>query len=201
MPTRENSPSLPRSGGGDATVFVSGKTWDMLMDRLEALEGVFHPDDFDVRQGKDGKQVRLKNKIPEAVASERFGSFCKMYKDDDGDTYLQGGTIVGGNTGSVVIADEKVLDSTTAAGSNAGKSLYLKANITAFVEADITQFGVKLNSASLTTTLPTAHDFTDSSPTGIIFREVGRWTDTTFLPSGACGLSRAGGCIRDYKLE
>ncbi len=137
----------------------------------------------------------------EGEATSVSGAFCRVFEEDDGHLYLQGNTITGGNGGSVVIDDFKVWDSSTGAGAYAGESLYLKANITAFVEDDITQFGVELNSAELTTTLPTAHDFTVASPTGDIFREVGRWADAEFLPSGACGLSRAGGCIRDYKLE
>lgn len=78
----KNRSGLPKSSGGDETIFLSGKTYNAILDRLGELEGLFHPDDFDVKQGKDGKQVRLRQKkqAPDITLTPLQGSF----RDDDG---------------------------------------------------------------------------------------------------------------------
>lgn len=39
---------------------ISRETWQTLVARIEELEGIFSSDDFETKQGPDGKQVRLK---------------------------------------------------------------------------------------------------------------------------------------------
>lgn len=134
------------------------------------------------------------------------GAFCRQYVigeglTGEGDTYLQAGTITGSNGGSAVIAYYKTLDVTTGVGSLEGDKLYLSCNVTAALANGIVQPGVTLNSATLTTTLPTAHTFSTTALTGVIFREIGRWTDTEFLPSGACGISTVSGCPGSFAIQ
>ena len=134
------------------------------------------------------------------------GAFCHQYVigeglDGAGDTYLQCGTITGSNGGSSVINDYKTQDAAdTPPLSDSGDKLYLSCNVTATLANGIVQPGVLLNSATLTKTLPTAHTFSTTALTGVIFLEIGRWTDTEFLPSGACALTTAGGCPGSFAI-
>jgi hypothetical protein len=129
------------------------------------------------------------------------GAFCHQYVDEAGDTYLQGGTITGSNGGSATIADYKTKDAAdTPPLSDSGDRLYLSCNVTATLANGVVQPGVLLNSATLTKTLPTAHTFSTAALTGVVFREIGRWTDTEFLPSGACGLSTVSGCPGSFAI-
>lgn len=142
----------------------------------------------------------------EEVTGVLSGAFCRQYVIGEGlagagDTYLQGGTITGSNGGSVVIADYKTKDDAdTPPLADAGDKLYLSCNVTATLANGVVQPGVLLNSATLTKTLPTAHVFSTAALTGVVFREIGRWTDTEFLPSGACGISTVTGCPGSFAI-
>lgn len=141
------------------------------------------------------------NRVPDALAvATTGGAFYGQYVDDAGDTYLQGGTITGGNGGEEVVDDYKVLDDTTGVGTLEGDKLYLSCNVTATVEDSIMLPGLTLNSATLTRTLPSEHEFTVAAPTGVVFIEVGRWTASSFLPATSGGLSLVSGCIGTYQI-
>ena len=140
------------------------------------------------------------------AVSSQYGAFWTRYSDELGDTYLQGGTITGGNGGSESIADEKVMDAETGAETNADKILYIQANCTATVEDGIMLPGCLLNSASLSTVaigtgVPANHTFTVASATGNIYLEIGRWNADSFLPAGPPGNLLASGCIGDFSIS
>lgn len=134
------------------------------------------------------------------------GAFFSLYViasgGGAGDTYLQCGSVTGGNGGSETITDEKVLDNTTGVGTNAGKILYMTASCTATVTDGVMLPGCLLNSASLSTgaSVPSNHTFTTSSATGNIYVEIGRWTADNFYPSMP-GNILASGCIGNFSLS
>jgi hypothetical protein len=159
--------------------------------------------------GDTNSEVRFPPQPPPArrggdttvTAGGMTGAFCHQFTDEDGDTYLQGGTITGSNGGSATIANYKTADAADDPPlSDAGDRLYLSCNVTATLANGIVQPGVLLNSATLTKTLPTAHTFSTTALTGVVFREIGRWTATDFLPSGACGLSTVTGCPGSFAI-
>jgi hypothetical protein len=138
------------------------------------------------------------------------GAFCTLYVDDDGNTMLQGGTIIGTgaettegtDTGSEVVPDEEVIASGASLPlADSGDHLYLQCNVTALLANGVMMPGLYLVSAELTKTLGTPHAFSTTALNGDIYIEVGRWTDTEFLPSGACGLSSVGGCPGGYTIR
>ena len=135
------------------------------------------------------------------VSTPSNGAFCSLYTTTSGDIYLQGGTISDGGGGGAPesLDDFKVADS-GGVGAFAGDVLYIKAGITAKSADGLMIPGVKLNSAVFTRTTPTSHEFKSSALTGDVFIEVGRWSNDAFLPSGACGLSRVGGCPGSYGI-
>jgi hypothetical protein len=131
------------------------------------------------------------------------GAFFTMYVGGDDHTYLQGGTIVGGNGGSVTIDDYKVLSALTGVGTLGGKVLYLKAGVTATVEDGIMLPGCELTSAVLeyAENVPANDALTATPPSsGFIYYEIGRWTDDEFLPAGAGNLL-ASGCIGNFHIS
>lgn len=131
------------------------------------------------------------------------GAFYGIYSDSLGDTYLQGGTVTGGNGGSESIADYKVIDADTGITSTAGTILYLQANVSAVIEDDIMLPGCTLNTASLATgaSVPDNDAFTVASPTGDIYAEVGRWIDGRFLQSEPAGNYLASGTVGYFVLS
>lgn len=146
--------------------------------------------------GYDEEEVAV-----EGVTSDG-GAFYTLYVDS-GDTYLQCGSITGGNGGSDTIADEPVLDAgDLPAGVIGGHILAVQANVTATISDGIMLPGCGLNSASIAAvpTLPQNHQFTVASPTGSIYTEVGRWNETEFLPS-AIGNLYADGCIGSFNIS
>lgn len=182
MPTRTNPAALPRSGGGDTTVFISGRTWDALIDRLEALEGVFSAEDFDVRQGKDGKQVRLRTRVGKGGAVD--GPFCKLYSDEN-KKMLSGGTVTGGSGNETV--DDINLGSVSS-GKADGTHHWLKVNYTATADSGVLLPGGKVTSVTdgSGASLPSNSIPTASSPSGTLYISLGSWQDKTFRPAG-CG--------------
>ena len=148
--------------------------------------------------------IQIRNPRVATGPSVSSGSFFTLYViasgGGAGDTYLQCGSVTGGNGGSVTIADEKVLDVSTGPTETAGTVLYLKANVTATVTDGIMLPGCELNSAILTTTLADNHTFTAASDTGDLYKEVGRWTADNFYPS-APGNFLASGCIGNFDLS
>lgn len=130
------------------------------------------------------------------------GAFYTLYVDGDGDTYLQGGTVSGGHGGSKTVADEKVLDSVDGVDGKSGDVLYVVVGVTATVADEVMLPGLKVNSASLSSagSVPTNATLTATSKTGNLYLELGRWTDTTFLPAYP-GHVQAGGCPGNYFLN
>lgn len=141
--------------------------------------------------------------LGDVSSSDSVGAFLRMYVNGDGDTYLQGGSVTGGNGGSATIVDEKVLDATTGVDANSGKVLYLQANCTATIEDGIMLPGCLLNSATtgIASAVPSNHSFTTSAATGNIYTEIGRWNGDNFLPTGPAGNFTAGGCIGSFTLS
>ena len=137
------------------------------------------------------------------TASESFevtaGAFYTIYTDDSGDSYLQGGSVTGGNGGSESIADIKVMDASTGPVNAAGTVLYLKATCKATIADGIMLPGCELTGATTTTTLADNHQFTTTALTGDLYLELGRWTEDNFYPS-APGNKTATGCIGNFTL-
>ena len=139
----------------------------------------------------------------EGGSSELAGAFWTQYLDSSGDTYLQCGSVTGGNGGSVTIADKKVLDSVTGVGTLSGNILYIEVQCDATVEDGLMMPGCTVTAASLTDSaaiLPDNDTFTVASASGSIYREIGRWTDDAFLPSGPPGNLLASGCIGNFQV-
>lgn len=124
--------------------------------------------------------------VPGDAAVAPTGAFYGRYVDEDGDTYLQGGIVVSGS-GSFTLADRKVIDATTGPVESDGDILYVEATVNGYVVDGVLLGGLTATAAVYDTgasipnnTLPTA-----SSSTGKkVHIEVGRYTETDFLPSG-----------------
>jgi hypothetical protein len=131
------------------------------------------------------------------------GAFFTLYQDSGGDTYLQCGTVTGGNGGSESIADEKVLDATTGVGTNSGKILCLTVTCTATIDSGIMLPGCEVTAAVIgpVTSVPANHTFTVAAASGDLHLEIGRWNDTEFLPAGPPGNVHAAGCIGNFALS
>jgi hypothetical protein len=131
------------------------------------------------------------------------GSFYTMYEDGDGDTYLQGGTVAGGHGGSETLADYKVLDATTGVGTLSGKILWAEVTVSATNSDGILLPGLSVTAAAYGTpgtAVPDNEVITAASPTGKkLYYELGRWTDTTFLPAGVGGLATQA-CLGNWNL-
>lgn len=143
------------------------------------------------------------NPVTDTGASITDGAFYTKYVDGAGDTYLQGGSVFGGNGGTSTIGDYKVKDSATGVVHTAGTKLYLQASCEATVSDGIMLPGCKLNTADLDTTagsVPNNHTFTVASDTGNLYVEIGRWTADDFLPA-APGNIMASGCIGNFYLS
>jgi hypothetical protein len=130
-------------------------------------------------------------KRPQVVESEAAavaeGAFFTMYVDGSGDTYLQGGTVTGGD-GTVTIADIKVIDAGTGIEGTAGDHLYIDATGDGVVADDVLIPGWNLDSATTGTastvpsnTLPTAADELAKK----FYLDLGVFTADDFLPSSA----------------
>lgn len=193
----DGSPGMVRNPCAGTTVVQMVTTRQKLS--TSQVNGSFIPviTDFDTVEGGGG------------AATELLGSFCRQYVigaglAGAGDTYLQGGTITGSNGGSEVLADFKVVDAAdTAPLEDSGDRLWLVCNVTATIANGVVQPGVALNSAGFTqgASAPASHVFSTSALTGDLVREVGRWTDSEFLPSGACGLSAVSGCPGGFAIR
>lgn len=135
-----------------------------------------------------------------------FGSFFGIYKKTEGanagDTYLQGGSVVGANGGSATIADIKVVDKDTGPVGGNGQILYVKVNCRGVVVNGVMLPGCTLLSAvtGVGSSLPDNDAFTVSNITGDLYEEIGRWNEVEFLPSSA-GTIYAHGCIGDFYLN
>ena len=130
------------------------------------------------------------------------GAFFTLY-EQDGHTYLQGGSVTGGHGGSATISDYKVVDSVSGPVAAPGTILYLKASCTATVADGVLLPGLELDSASTATgaSIPNNHAFTVTSATGDLHYEIGRWNDDSFIPAGPPGNFSVGGCIGNYTLS
>jgi hypothetical protein len=132
----------------------------------------------------------------------KLGAFFTTYTDEIGDTYIQAGTVTGGNGGSATVADEKILDAETGVGTNSGKVLYIKVACSATIDSGIMLPGCAITTATLETgtTIPDNHTFTVAAATGDLHFEIGRWNDATFLRAGPPGNFLASGCIGNFAL-
>jgi hypothetical protein len=135
------------------------------------------------------------------------GAFNRLTVDDDGDTILQGGTVTGGNGGAHTFADYKVLDASTGPVETDGSILFVKVECEATVANGQMLPGCKVTTAGAhvwdtdASEVPDNHSFTTSAATGFLYYEVGRWTDTEFLPAAAGSNLRASGCIGDFLIR
>ena len=141
-----------------------------------------------------------------ATGAENAGAFWTQYVDTaTGDTYLQGGSVTGGNGGSHTFADYMVLDSTLGVDTHEGDILYVKVSCEATVADGVMLPGCLVVAGSDwgfdTPAIPANHSFTTVAATGDIYREIGRWTDVAFLPSGPPGNLSAGGCIGGFLIS
>jgi hypothetical protein len=139
---------------------------------------------------------------PAAAAAAEEGAFFSRYANEDGDTFLQGGTVTGGNGGSETVPDYKVSDADTGLVQGLGTILYLEASCEATVADGVMLPGCRLNNASLETgpSVPPNHTFTTTSKTGKIYREIGRWEAGAFRPAGPPGDFLASGCLGNFNL-
>lgn len=130
------------------------------------------------------------------------GAFFTLIVDSGGDTYLQGGSVVGGNGGSDTIADYKVIDSVTGGTSADGNILYVQVSCTGVVGDGILLPGCSVVSATTgsAATLPDNQAFTAASYTGKnLYVEIGRWAEDLFYPS-APGNLIATGCVGSFSI-
>lgn len=139
------------------------------------------------------------------------GAFFTMYEEssgsDAGDTFLQGGTVVGGNGGSATIPDYEVLSAGALPGGvSAGDILYLRVACTATIDDEVMLPGCLIDGNVAYTKLltgasvPDPHVFTVDAEQGYIYTEIGRWNSATFLPSMP-GNILASGCIGNFVLS
>lgn len=138
------------------------------------------------------------------VTASTGGAFWTRYTDADGHTWLQGGQVKSGS-GNFTIADKKVIDASTGPTEPAGDILVLEVTVTGYVVDGVLLAGLRATAAdyvapSVSTvdndTLPTASDYTGKK----VFIEIGRWTDTDFLPV-APGNIRIAFCPGSYQIH
>lgn len=135
--------------------------------------------------------------LPRAAVETTTGAFYGLFVDE-GDTYLQGGLVVGGSHNES-LANFKVLDAgDLPAGIAENDRLWIEATVSGNVVDGMLMSGVTLTNATYDTgtstptpnTLPTAGTSTGRK----VYIEIGRWTASEFLPSymgnisiGFCG--------------
>lgn len=142
------------------------------------------------------------SKESSSTVAAATGSFRNQYVDDDGHTYLQGGSVTGGNGGSATIADLKVVDGTTGITGTEGNILYAEVTCNATVEDGIMLPGCEVTAATTNeaATLPDNEQFTAAAYTGKkLYIELGRWNADEFLPAAAGNL-HAAGCIGNFSI-
>lgn len=139
--------------------------------------------------------IQIRNpRTATASATSLAGAFCATYIDD-GDTFIVGGNVSGGNGGS------KEMDDYNVTGPTSGV-LYVKVNVTAETADGVLLPGLEVNpaSTSYTTTGGSNDSLTAASPTGDFYVEIGRWApDGTYIPT-RCGHIFAGGCPGNYQV-
>lgn len=129
------------------------------------------------------------------------GAFYNKYVDGSGHTYLQGGTVTGGS-GTVTIADIKVIDSGTGPVASAGHHLYINATGTGLAPDDVLIPGWTLTAATDDTaasvpanTLPEVGSLTGKK----CYVDLGVFTADNFYPS-ATGNIAIYFCIGGYTV-
>jgi len=142
----------------------------------------------------------------DAAEVEEAGAFVTLFAKD-GHTYLQGGSVTGGNGGGHTFDDYKVIDSADESPlANSGKVLYIKVKVKATVSAGIMLPGCEVvagsgwGTATIAAGVPPNESLTVTSDEGHLYREIGRWNDTAFLPSGPAGNRQASGCIGNFQI-
>lgn len=150
-----------------------------------------------------GRQPMGTSSVVNQPTAATSGAFYNVYVATDGHTYLQGGTVTGGD-GTKTFADIKVVDSGTGPVGGAGDHLYIEA-----VGDGVTSDGVLIpgwnltpgststgtNSTVPSNTLPTA-----ASPDGKnCYIDLGVFTDTEFL-SASVGNIAIYFCIGGYTV-
>jgi hypothetical protein len=138
-----------------------------------------------------------------------YGTFVDGSGSDSGDTFLQGGTVTGGNGGSATIPNFEILSAgALPALISDGHILFLRVACTANIDPDdnVMLPGCSIDDDPAYTKLmadsviPDPHVFTIDDPTGYLYTEIGRWTATEFLPSSP-GNVLASGCIGNFNLS
>lgn len=144
----------------------------------------------------------------DAGEGSQGGAFFTQYEiasgDDVGDTYLQGGSVTGGFSGSHTFPDYKVWDAIDGAVQDPGWILYVQVSVEAIVEDGVMLPGIKVIAGSdwgvNATAIPPNDALTISPATGSLYYEIGRWTETAFLPSGVGNLA-VGGCLGNNSIQ
>jgi len=144
--------------------------------------------------------------------SEPAGAFWTQYTDGLGDLYLQGGTVTGGNGGSYTFPDFRLIDADGGPGGipyvagTPGQILYIYVSCIATVADGVMLPGCEVSGESgasdwdVAEAVPPNDSFTVTDSAGNLYREIGRWTDAAFLPSGPPGNLRADGCIGNFQI-
>lgn len=208
--TRSPTSTTPQDNGRDTTVYrLIGIINDSAADCSNAyIEQHVTKDQKLIMANVNGSQQPMLVDLdtPENVQSAASGAFYGMYVGADGHTYLQGGAVIGGNGGSFTIPDIKIKDTVNGIAGYENKRLYIKVDCLANASDGLMLPGCEVTGAtcSLATTttagsIPPNDQFSTTSLSGSIYAEVGRWTDSAFMPAGI-GSFNAGGCIGNFLL-
>lgn len=132
-------------------------------------------------------EIRDPRGVSGGASALTYGAFYGTYVDGAGDTYLQGGQVKCGE--SEVLADYKIIDSVTGPVEVAGSKLVIEITLDGYVEDGVLLAGITATAIAYVTPVATTIP-TDTLPTAageigkLCYLEVGRFTDTSFLPSG-----------------
>lgn len=135
------------------------------------------------------------------------GAFNRLIVVAGGDTYLQGGTVSGGNGGTHTFANRKVIDGTSGPAEPDDSILYIKVECEATVANGQMLPGCKVTAEGAhvwgtdASEVPDNHSFTTTAATGFLYYEVGRWLDDEFHPAAAGSNLRASGCIGNFVIR
>ena len=152
---------------------------------------VFSPS-YGPRVDEPLKTFEINRRLPTS-STTGAGAFYGTYVDEDGDTYLQGGTVSGGD-GTETIADIKIIDADTGVLHSAGDHMYVEATGDGIVADGYLVSAWNLSSATLgynatvpSNTLPLAAGATGKK----CYVSLGVFTADAFQPaaSGNIGIS------------
>lgn len=172
---------LPGEFDPAKTYLVKGSTlaeWqrNLIRDRVIAGAGI--------KETQDPNGRIFEAAAGAGSSEETGGSFCRVFLDD-GDWFLTGGQVSGGE-GNETIADINL--GSVASPPSDGTHRWLSIGYTANVEDDVLLPGGEVTSASVSSgsSIPSNTIPTVSSPSGTIRVSLGSWSGGVFVPSG-CG--------------